>query len=84
MEGNCDGSDMHHGPRHLGIWLHRTFGREREQGEKTLVMGLKDAVKLVLSRSPEAMALLQEHHTAGADAQMHRLLYIAFRALASK
>ena len=65
-------------------WLHRTFGREREQGEKTLVMGLKDAVKLVLSRSPEAMALLQEHHTAGADAQMHRLLYIAFRTLASK
>ena len=64
-------------------WVNYTFGRDRGKGEKALVLGLKDAVNLLLRRSEKAMELLTKHHTAGADAQMHRLLYIALRVLSA-
>ena len=65
----------------LWKWVQHYFGREQERGDKAHVLSLQDAVKLLLPRSSFAKALMEKHHTAGADAQLHRILYIAFHAL---
>ena len=65
-------------------WANKHYGRERGQGEKTLVMGLKSTVDLLMPRSAEAKELWRQRPAAGADAQLHRLVYNALRGLAEK
>ena len=65
-------------------WTNKHYGRERGQGEKTLVMGLKGTVDLLMPRSAEAKELWRQRPAAGADAQLHRLVYNALRGLAEK
>ena len=63
-------------------WFQTACGRMKGPGEKTLVLNLKDSVMLFYSKSPLARDLLLEAHTAGADAELHLLLYQALRRLA--
>ena len=65
-------------------WANKHFGRERGQGEKTLVMGLKGTVDLLLPRSAEAKSLWQQRPAADVDAQLYRLVYNALRGLVEK
>ena len=65
-------------------WANKHFGRERGEGEITLVMGLKGTIDLLLPRSTEAKVLWQQGRAAGADAQLHRLVYNALRGLVEK
>ena len=65
-------------------WANKHYGRERGQGEKTLVMGLKGTVDLLMPRSAEAKELWRQRPAASADAQLHRLVYNALRGLAEK
>ena len=48
------------------------------------MLSLKAAANLLLPESTLVEELQMYHHTAGADAQLHRLLYIALRSLAAK
>ena len=63
-------------------WLQRAFGKEKGIGEKMLVMNLRDSIRLFYNSSPRICDLMQKSHTAGADAEMHLLLYRALRDLA--
>ena len=47
-------------------------------------VGLEKSVKLLIPMTNDMRELLKDQHTASADAQMHRHLYIAYRALANK
>ena len=69
----------------LGSWVQRSMGRDVAPDERsTPMMSLKTAAKLLLPRS-EFIKNLEKHcHTAGADAQLQRLLYIALRSLAGR
>ena len=48
------------------------------------MLSLKAAVNLLLPETALVEGLQMYHHTAGADAKLHRLLYIALRSLAAK
>ena len=48
------------------------------------MMSLKVAANLLLPKSDLVESLQKYQHTAGADAQLHRLLYIALRSLVSR
>ena len=52
-------------------------------GEKTPVMNLKDSVMLFYANCAHVKELVKKAHTAGADAELHVLLYQALRELAS-
>ena len=69
----------------VGAWAQRCMGRDVSPDEKSApMMSLKAAANLLLPKSDLVEALQKHHHTAGADAQLHRLLYIALRSLAAK
>ena len=65
-------------------WFQTTSGRVKEPGEKTLVMNLRDSVMLFYADCPPVLELLKRTHTAGADAELHLLLYRALRDLATR
>ena len=65
-------------------WFQRAFGRIRSRGEKTLVLNLKDSVLLFYRTQPRIHELLKKAHTAGADAELHILLFQALRGLADR
>ena len=66
----------------IGCWVQKCMGRDVQTDEKSAPMlSLKDAVNMLLPRTELVEALQSHCHTAGADAQLHRLLYIAFRKL---
>ena len=48
------------------------------------MLSLKDAADLLLPKTDTIRQLRDRSHTAGADAQLHRLLYIALRALVGR
>ena len=56
----------------IGGWLKTGFGRDASPESKGDVMKLKTLVSWLM---PESAHLLERHHTAGADAALHRLLY---------
>jgi len=60
-------------------WIRRCHGQESSGTQMT--SNLKNLVHAMV---PDSEQLLDRHHTAGADAQMHRLLYIAIHALAQE
>ena len=67
----------------VGAWAQRCKGRDVSPDERSApMMSLKAAVNLLIPKSDLVEALQRYHHTAGADAQLHRLLYIALRSLA--
>ena len=63
-------------------WMQTACGKEKQPGEKSLVMNLTRSIKLFFPSSSRVEELLKRSHTAGADAQMHLLLYRALRNLA--
>ena len=69
----------------IGAWAQRCMGRDVSPDEKSApMMSLKAAANLLLPKSDLVEGLQKYHHTAGADAQLHRLLYIALRSLAAR
>ena len=58
-------------------WVHKCFGREAT-GTHIPLRGM------VLALVENGEQLLAKHHAAGADAQMHRLVYGALNTLAKK
>ena len=62
-------------------WAQLCAGRDMDVGEKSLVMSLPRAIALFVRKTPATDTLLSRKNTAGADAQMHRLLYIAYRRM---
>ena len=62
-------------------WAQRCVGRDLDAGEKSLVMSLPKAVALFVRQTPTTHNVLALKSTAGADAQLHRLLYIAYRRM---
>ena len=60
-------------------WIRECHGQETFG--KHLRLNLKDMVRAMV---PDSEHLLSSHHTAGADAQMHRLLYLAMHTLIMK
>lgn len=62
-------------------WAQLCVGRDMDAGEKSLVMNLRKAMALFVRKTPATHNLLSRKNTAGADAQMHRLLYIAYRRM---
>ena len=66
----------------IGCWVQKCMGRDVPTDEKSAPMlSLKDAVNMLLPRTELVEALQSHCHTAGADAQLHRLLCIASRKL---
>ena len=66
----------------VGVWAQACNGRDVQRGEHAnAVMSLAKAVKLLLHHDEEVQHLLMAAHTAGADSQLHRLVYIALCAL---
>ena len=69
----------------VGSWVQRCFGPCVATDEKSApVLSLKKATGLLLPTSDRNGKLIENSHTAGADAQLHRLVYIAMRELAAK
>ena len=63
----------------IGCWVQKCMGRDVQTDEKSAPMlSLKDAVNMLLPRTEFVEALQSHCRTAGADAQLHRLVYIAF------
>ena len=68
----------------VGLWLIGCFGQdtapEHKNKKERPIMRLKVIVKWLL---PSCVPLLERHHTAGADAEMHLRLYVEVARLAS-
>ena len=57
----------------IGAWAQRCLGRDVSPDEKSAPMlSLKAAVNLLLPETALVEGLQMYHHTAGADAQLHR------------
>ena len=66
----------------VGAWAQRCMGRDVSPDERSApMMSLRSATNLLLPKTDLVEHLQKYHHTAGADAQLHRLLYIALRSL---
>ena len=57
----------------VGEWVQKSFGRD---GDARTMMSLRTAALLLLPKTETTQRLLEKSHTAGADAQLHRLLFI--------
>ena len=69
----------------VGEWVQRCKGRDRERADDgRQVMSLKMAVSLLLPRDRVINDLLAKLHSAGADAQLHRLIFLAMAKLLSE
>ena len=68
----------------IAVWVHLCKGRDPSPEDCKPVLNLTEAVKLLLPNSEEVQALMRLRHTAGADAQLHRLLFIALRSLSKQ
>ncbi len=66
----------------IGGWLQAAFRGDSSGGPvmKRNVMKLKKMIEWLM---PESTSLLAKHHTAGADAVLHRLLYLKLCDLAA-
>ena len=58
----------------VGRWTLECAGKETGPPTAMHVLGLKSMVILV---APEFLSMIKDHHDAGADAQMARLIYVA-------
>ena len=61
-----------------------TYGNDKGAGEKTLKVNLRPSIILFYNIAGGIRDLMKKAHTAGADAEMHLLLYQALRDLAAK
>ena len=62
----------------IGRWLRKWFGQDAGGPSVKNTMNLKELVLLLL---PADVKLLEEHHTAGADAELHMRLYAELRRI---
>ena len=67
----------------LMLWAQDVVGVMGDEKRKAF-MDLKAAVELLVPQTMETKALLPKNNNAGADAQMHRLLYITYREFVQK
>ena len=60
-----------------GEWVQNCMGRDREKKADgyQIVLSLNKAANLLLPKDEITKALLANAHTAGADAELHRLLF---------
>ena len=66
----------------VGAWVQACRGRDVQRGEDgRQALSLAKAVNLLVPKDEATQHLLQNAHTAGADAQLHRLVYIALLSL---
>ena len=65
----------------IGTWVQKCMGRDCGPEDNKPVLALRDAVRFLLPDTDTIQHLKTKLHTAGADAQLHRLLYIALRKL---
>ena len=66
-------------------WAQRCKGRDvapEDNSTLALTLSLNAAASLLLPKISRVEYLQKHQHTAGADAELHRLLYIALRSLA--
>ena len=68
--------------RDIQNWMRCCFGRVLAPGEKTLVLSLGDSLRAVHRDTKTVQEILMKQHSAGADSQMHRLLFISLLSLA--
>ena len=66
---------------YIGRWVRTCFGKDPGPETAMNVMSLQELLKWTM---PQSDHLLAKHHAAGADAHMHRLLYIGLLKLMSK
>ena len=61
----------------IGEWVQNCMGRDREKiaDSYQIVLSLNNAANLLLPKDDATKALLAKAHTAGADAEIHRLLF---------
>ena len=62
----------------IGRWLREAWGEDSGSAEAMNAFKLKDLVQKLL---PECTELLKKHHSAGADAHLHRKLAYALYGL---
>ena len=62
----------------IGRWLREAWGEDSGKAEAMNAFKLKDLVQKLL---PECVELLKQHHSAGADARLHRKLAYALYGL---
>ena len=65
----------------IGRWLRVCFGQDCGTERTKNVFGLSELVEKLVEGGVD---MLKKHHDAGADAQMHRLLYINMLDLAKR
>lgn len=61
----------------IGRWIRACAGKDFGSADSMPVMSLQCAIDWVLPKSALIRDLTAKLHTAGADAQLHRLLYVA-------
>jgi len=66
---------------YLGKWITKCFGTESKDGPGKHTMRLQALLRMLVPGNED---LKRRQHTAGADAQLHRLLLIALSNLAKK
>ena len=66
----------------VGKWLQVCKGRDFQEHETNNVLSLGHMIDLLFPKGDEAHVLKSRLHTAGADAQIHRLVYNALRQMA--
>lgn len=66
----------------IQAWLQFACGNEKGPGVKSLVMKLTSSLMLFYQSSARVRDLVKNAHQAGADSEMHLLLYRALRDLA--
>ena len=65
-------------------WAQACKGRIFEPHESNNVLSLKQLLDLLLPANTDVQGIKERLHTAGADAEAHRLVYIALRNLAEQ
>ena len=66
----------------IGEWVQRCSGRDRDRADDgRQVMSLQMAASLLLPKDAAVKSLLAKLHSAGADAQLHRLIFLAMMNL---
>jgi len=69
----------------IGEWVQHCHGRDRTKDEDgKQVLGLDTLVSLLLPKVGATKTLLDKRHSAGADAQLHRLVFIAMMRMCAR
>ena len=69
----------------IGEWVQFYFGRDRQATDDgNQMMSLDKATSLLLPKNENTASLMKRRHSAGADAELHRLVFCAMVRLRKK